>query len=259
VSILHKVSDQRKRPVILLFLLITILYPQRSLLEGKEEDKVVKLCCSPRTGDLGLPDGWQNLTFKGINRHTRYMLKSEAGIYLIESISQASASGIFKEVNLDPKIYQRISWRWKVKKTLEKGDARRKEGDDYSARIYVTFQYDPDKVGRWERIKFFTIKTFYGKYPPLGAINYIWANKLPKGESVDNAFTNRAKMIAIESGNSLAGKWVKEGRNLYQDYKELFREEPPLISSVAIMTDTDNTGESAEAYYADIFLYQENQ
>jgi hypothetical protein len=200
---------------------------------------------------------WRQKKRRIYDRHTEYSLKSDGNIYFIEAISQASASGILREVNIDPRVYQKISWRWKIKNTLEKGDARKKEGDDYPARIYVTFQYDPKKVGRWERLKFFTVKAFYGKYPPIGAINYIWANKLSKGEIIDNAYTSRAKMIAIESGNSLAGKWVKEERNIYQDYRELFDEEPPFISSIAIMTDTDNTGESAESYYADVFLYRE--
>jgi len=39
-----------------------------------------------------------------------------------------------------------------------------------------------------------------------------------------------------------------------EDYKQAFGKEPPMISGIAIMTDTDNTGESATAYYGDILL-----
>ncbi|HNP30842.1 MAG TPA: DUF3047 domain-containing protein, partial [Nitrospirales bacterium] len=38
----------------------------------------------------------------------------------------------------------------------------------------------------------------------------------------------------------------------YEDYKKAFGEDPPNISGVAIMTDTDNTKESAIAYFGDI-------
>lgn len=49
-------------------------------------------------------------------------------------------------------------------------------------------------------------------------------------------------------------QWVSEERNIYEDYKKAFGQEPPMISGVAIMTDTDNTGESAVAYYGDIIF-----
>jgi hypothetical protein len=46
--------------------------------------------------------------------------------------------------------------------------------------------------------------------------------------------------------------WVDEERNIYEDYKKAFGEEPPMINGVAIMSDTDNTKEQATAYYGDI-------
>jgi hypothetical protein len=61
-------------------------------------------------------------------------------------------------------------------------------------------------------------------------------------------------MIVVESGETRLNQWVIEERNVYEDYKRAFGEEPPMISGVAIMTDTDNTGESAIAYYGDIFF-----
>ena len=59
-------------------------------------------------------------------------------------------------------------------------------------------------------------------------------------------------MIVVESGPAKRNTWFTEERNVYEDYKRPFGGEPPMISGVAIMTDTDNTGESAEAYYGDI-------
>jgi hypothetical protein len=36
------------------------------------------------------------------------------------------------------------------------------------------------------------------------------------------------------------------------DYRRIFGEEPGAVDAVAIMTDTDNTGASATAWYGDI-------
>ncbi|MBE2889621.1 DUF3047 domain-containing protein, partial [Geobacter anodireducens] len=51
-----------------------------------------------------------------------------------------------------------------------------------------------------------------------------------------------------------AGKWLSEERNVYEDYVRLFGEEPPRAEGVALMTDSDNTGGEATAWYGDIVL-----
>jgi hypothetical protein len=61
-------------------------------------------------------------------------------------------------------------------------------------------------------------------------------------------------MIVLESGEEKLNQWVNEERNVYEDYKKAFGKDPPTISGVAIMTDTDNTGEKAIAYYGDILF-----
>ncbi len=53
------------------------------------------------------------------------------------------------------------------------------------------------------------------------------------------------------------GTWFEEERNLYEDYQLAFGSEPPLVIGIGIMTDTDNTGERAVAYYGDITLLRE--
>ena len=60
----------------------------------------------------------------------------------------------------------------------------KKEGDDYPARIYVTFQYDSQKVSLFGKAKYEAAKLIYGQYPPLGAINYIWESRAPVGTTV---------------------------------------------------------------------------
>ena len=59
-------------------------------------------------------------------------------------------------------------------------------------------------------------------------------------------------MIVLQSGPDQVGRWVAEKRDIYADYKKAFGVEPTRISGVAIMTDSDNTGESARAWYGDI-------
>ncbi len=59
-------------------------------------------------------------------------------------------------------------------------------------------------------------------------------------------------MIALQSGDQRAGSWLEERVNVYEDYRRLFGEEPPPVGAIAIMTDTDQTGERAVAWYDDL-------
>ncbi len=199
-----------------------------------------------------LPDSWEPLTFDKIEKHTEYSLVDDGGIVAVKAVSRASASGLVRQVDIDPMQYPVVEWRWKVENVLKKGDVTRKDGDDYPARVYITFRYDSSKVGFFERAKYEAVRLAHGEYPPLGAINYIWESKSPVGTVVPNPYTGRVRMFVLQSGNGKSGEWVTESRNLVEDYRSAFGGDPPRISGVAVMTDTDNTGESAVAWFGDI-------
>ena len=208
---------------------------------------------SAATEGGGFPPGWKPLTFKKVPKQTAYALVKDGDTVVVKAVSQAAASGLTKDVKIDPKEYPIVRWRWKVENLLKKSDVARKDGDDYPARLYVTFEYDPDKVSFSRKIKYKAGKAIFGDIP-IGALNYIWDTNAPLGEIVDNAYTDFAKMVVIQSGPAGLGTWVEQERNVYEDYKKAFDEEPPLINGVAIMSDTDNTQESATAYFGDILF-----
>lgn len=202
------------------------------------------------------PAGWKPLTFKNISRQTTYEVVKEDGAIVIKASSEASASGLTKAVTIDPGEYPIVRWRWKVDNVLVRSDMRRKDGDDYPARLYITFQYEPDKVSVTKKLKYKAGRALFGDIP-IAALNYIWDTRTPVGTIMENAYTDFARMIVIESGPEKVGRWMDEERNVYKDYQRAFGEEPPLINGVAIMTDTDNTKERATAYYGDITFVKE--
>ena len=137
---------------------------------------------------------------------------------------------------------------------LKKGDAREKKGDDYAARIYISFAYDPSLLSFMERIKYKTAKLLYGEYPPSAVVNYIWGNKVPINTQIPSPYTDRSMMFAVQSGDDRARQWVQEERNLLMDFREAFKAEPPMITGVAIMTDSDNTGEPPQPGMGILYL-----
>jgi hypothetical protein len=173
--------------------------------------------------------GWSEKSFQGT---TDYRIVEEEGRKVLFAKSENSASGLIFDTSFDPQEFPILSWRWKVSDTISKGDSRSKAGDDYAARIYVVFPH-------WF-------------FPKTKTLNYIWANQLPKNSSQLSVYTSNDMMIAVESGSAKAGEWVTVQRNLLDDYRQAFGEEPAKVGAIAIMTDTDNTGETAEAWYGDI-------
>src|SRR4030067_2692654 len=148
---------------------------------------------STATAGNTLPPDWKPLTFKKIERHTIYTLVKDNETVVIKAVAESSASGLTREIKINAKEFPIVQWRWKVTNVLKKGDVRRKEGDDYPARIYITFEYDPNKLGFFEKAKYEMVKLLYGQYPPLGAINYIWESKASTGTVVPNPYTDRAR------------------------------------------------------------------
>ncbi len=202
------------------------------------------------------PKDWSTLKFDGIEQHTAYFLSRDNGQVVLKAVSNASASGFIRKISIDPAQYPVLSWRWKIDKLVKNADIKTKQGDDYPARLYITFDYDLSRLSGWESFKIELYKSVHGEYPPLAALNYVWDNKHPVGFSTANAYTNRVQMLVAQSGTKHVGNWVEQKVNIYEDYKRVFGEVPLKITAVAIMTDTDNTKESATAYYGDIRFHK---
>jgi len=206
-----------------------------------------------------LPNSWKELVFGSIDQHTEYSLVKDKDTMVVKAQSHESASGLTKVIRFNPKDYPYLSWRWKVNKAISGTDVTKKSGDDYAARIYVMFDYDLKDLPEDEQSRISWYKFFNGKLPPLATLNYIWANQMSIGRIVSSPYTNRVKMVTLRNKHSVLQQWHIEERNIYEDYKNAFGEEPKDVISIAIMTDTDNTEAMAESFFGDIVVAKKSQ
>jgi hypothetical protein len=202
---------------------------------------------------------WKPLSFDKIDRQSTYSVGRFDGRQVLIASSNSSASGIVHSQPFNVFEYPIVSWTWRVDSVYDKGDASSKAGDDYPLRLYVLFEYDPDQAGLGEKITFGVLKTIYGEYPPQSSLNYIWANKVHDTEVIPNPFTDRARMIPVQSGKARLGQWISESRNMVEDYRKAFGEDPPDTARLAVMNDSDNTGESSTSYLDCLRVSQDNQ
>jgi len=184
---------------------------------------------------VGSLEGWGHKSFVS---ETLYTLQQDGNRRALRADSQASASGLYYRARIDLNRTPYLNWSWRVDNLLPGHDERTKAGDDYSARIYVVFSGG---------LMFWRTR----------AINYVWSSNQPVGSEWPNAFTANARMIAVRSSATAPGIWVSEKRDVRADYRRLFGTDPGLAEAVAIMTDSDNTGLAARAWYGDIWFSSE--
>lgn len=182
---------------------------------------------------------------------TRYHLRLWDGVNAVEANADASMALLGRPVTVDLEKTPILCWRWRVDHVLKNADMRTKAGDDYAARVYLTFRIPPDQLGFGTRTKLALARSIYGDQVPDAAINYVWDNRQAPETLMDNAYTDRARMIVVRSGEADAGRWVSEQRDVRADFKRAFGALQGQLSGLAIAVDTDNTREKARAGFAD--------
>ncbi len=235
-------------PFILLILLV-VLFPSMGISQEGKESFFIK-------EDFSSLDNWRPLYFPKIKKHTSYTIETNGNERYLKAESAASASALVYKKEFNVHEYPNMRWRWRVENLYDKGVSRTKGGDDYPIRIYITFKYDPQKASFLEKLQYEAAKLVYGEYPPHSALNYVWANKGNMERVVTSPYTSKTKIIAIEKGATRIDSWETKEADILKDYREAFGEDPPSQASIAIMNDSDNTGEGSVSYIAYIEIYK---
>jgi len=208
-------------------------------------------------GTVGdLPAEWEPLPLGDVGT-SHYELVADGDRTVLRAEADGTASGLVRRVALPTERYPVLEWSWKAEAVIPAGNLDEKSGDDYAARVYVTFDYDPGDLSFGERLKYEAVRALAPAEVPLRALSYVWTNHADETDPAPNPFTDWVMMVPVEHGAEHVGTWRHERRNLYDDYRRAFGEPPPPISGVAVMTDGDNTGAAATAFYGDIVLLRE--
>jgi hypothetical protein len=179
-------------------------------------------------------DSWDERSFAG---NTRYSVVDVDGRAALEAMAEGTASALYRRQQIDLEKTPYLHWSWRIEETFgPEIDERSKAGDDYPARLYVV---------RRGGLAFWRTR----------ALNYVWASAEPVDARWPNAYAgNNAQMWAVASGEESAGQWVSHVRDVRADWRKAFGEDIASLDGVALMTDADDTGGVARAWYADIYF-----
>ncbi len=210
-----------------------------------------------KPGDV-LPSGWRLWQLSNLKRPTQYRLVDHEGRTVVFARARGSASGLVLPVSIDLRQYPILQWRWNVPALIAGADNTQRHTEDSPVRIVIAFDGDSTKLPLAERLFADQFRALTQQEFPYALLMYIWENRAPVGTVIENLHTSRIRMIVADSGAANLRTWREQRRNVYEDFKRAFGEEPPRVRSIGIMTDSDNTGADAEAYYGDIVFLRRN-
>ena len=212
--------------------------------QPQEASGVVRIApFSDMTPGWTLSKGWQRVSMAAAYDTT------EQGTVL-RAHSNTGASGVGTRRRIDLTTHPVMEWQWKVEDIVHKGKAGVKGRHDFPARIYVSFDYDG--LSLLKRLKLTALRALGFEAVPRRALVYAWANRVPRDSVVRSPYVEWLRQLAVRSGSTDVGTWVTERRNVRADYRRIFGEEPPPVDGIALMTNTEHTGEPVTAYYGDI-------
>ena len=217
--------------VSLFFLLQSVLF----LDTANSQDNILAVSNFNGLKEGAAPSEWSIKEWKG--KADVQIVRDETG-NVIRLRSDKTSTALYKKIEFNIKDYPFLNWRWKTTKIPAGGDVRKKDTDDQAAQIYVIFPKFPSQINS-------------------RMLGYIWDTNAPVGSEVTSAKLSTTRYIVLKSGAGEIGKWFAEKRNIYEDYKRLFNEEPPTVGSIALMIDSDDTKTSAESFFGDIYFSKE--
>jgi len=216
-------------------ILAVVLLAAASTVWGQGAQLVVEDWSKTPVGQKGVPAGWKPQNW-GSPSYDFEIVSEDSG-RVLHMKSNGDSSTINKEVvKIDCKDYPILQWKWKVVELPKGADARKKATDDEAAQIYVTFPRFPSAVR--SRI-----------------IGYIWDSTAPAGSIFKSQKTGLVTYVVVRSGEADLNKWLTESRNVCQDYKKIYGEDPEeKMEAVSIGIDSDDTRSRAEAYVGQILF-----
>ena len=186
-------------------------------------------------GAAGVPSGWNPYATVGGRPAYDFTVAEEDGRRALRLRSHDDHSTIAKKIRVDLRATPILEWTWKIVKLPAGADIRKKETSDLTGHIFLA----------WPRV------------PALfrtRLIGYVWDTLAPAQTVEKSQKTGAVTFFIVRSGARDLNRWLTERRNVYEDYRKIFGEEPENPEAVIVSIDTNDTHSRAEAFIGRIIF-----
>jgi len=204
-------------------------------LAGAADTFAVEDWSSAQVGAKGIPPGWEKQRW-GSPAYD-FVVVQDGDRKVVHLKCKDDSSNVSKEIKGKVKLKDTpiVEWTWKVTALPAGADSRKKETDDEAGQIYVTWPRFPEAVR--SRI-----------------IGYVWDSTAPVGSIHKSQKTGTVTYVVIRSGPADLGKWLTERRNVAEDFKKIYGEDPDEPAIVSFGIDCDDVKGTAESFMGPILF-----
>jgi len=184
-------------------------------------------------GAKGIPAGWTRYETPGGRPAYDFTVVEDAGRRALLLRSHDEHSTIAKEIRVDLHATPVLEWNWKIVALPSGADIRHKATSDLTAHVFVI----------WPR------------FPAMlrsRLIGYVWEESLPVGTVVTSRKTGAVRFLVVRSGTRELSQWLTDRRNVLEDYRRIFGEEPEDPRAIGLSIDTNDTHSGAETLFGRI-------
>ena len=172
----------------------------------------------------------------------------------IAAKAQSSASMLRQVMRVEPAALGRIKFSWKLPDLIQHADMSQRELDDSPVRVVLAFEGDRSTFSGKNAMLSELAHALTGEPMPYATLMYVWCNTCEPETVIFNPHTDRIRKLPLESGSSKLNRWMDYERAVRDDFVKAFGEEPGMLTSISIMTDTDNTKSVTRAWYGAVSL-----
>jgi DUF3047 family protein len=186
-------------------------------------------------GSKGIPAGWKGQNW-GSPKYDLTVVAREAQ-HVLQLRSANEGSTISKEIKgkVSLKDTPVLEWTWKVTTLPRDGNSCRKATDDQAAQVFVAWPRFPEAVRSQ-------------------IIGYVWDTTQPAGTICKSEKTGTVTYVVVRSGSAELGTWVTERRNVAEDFKRIYGEEPEAPAAISVAIDSNDTRSTAESFMGTILF-----
>ncbi|HTO13918.1 MAG TPA: DUF3047 domain-containing protein, partial [Candidatus Binatia bacterium] len=186
-------------------------------------------------GAKGIPDGWKGQNWGSPKYDFTIVADDGRKALQLKSVNEGSTVSRDIKGKVSLKETPILEWSWKVTVLPKGGDSCRKATDDQAAQIFVVWPRFPEAVR--SRI-----------------IGYVWDSSEPVGKICKSEKTGTVTYIVLRSGTAELGKWVTERRNVAEDFRKVYEDNPDDPAALSIAIDSNDTNSTSESFMGPIFF-----
>lgn len=196
---------------------------------------------------------WAHQVFTG-RQPTRYTPGVQAGRPALHAQSESGNSAV--RLRLEPAMqgFERLSFSWWVPALNTAANMADADVDDAVVRVILSFDGDLTHWSARDHMLSELSQLLTGEPLPYATLMYVWDAQQPVGTVVPNPHTRRIRKLVVESGPARLGQWIDFDRDIRADFTAAFGETPGALTGVGVMTDSNNTKASVQAWYGPLRL-----